>query len=112
MKIKNKSLAIITQLIATYQYDEALEKIETVEKIEQETHTPQERIMLSLLKVKIYEKIGLHNLAVEAGEKALRYARKEKTSVFITKAIIALIDPLTRIGKLDVALDYIIEAEE
>ncbi|MHA1910488.1 MAG: tetratricopeptide repeat protein [Candidatus Kariarchaeaceae archaeon] len=109
MKIKNKGLAEITQLMASYHYDTALEKIEV---LEQEENPPQEIIMLLLLKAKAYEEIGLHKLSVETGEKALKAAKKEKTSVFTIKVITALIDPLTRMGKHDAALENLEELKK
>jgi tetratricopeptide (TPR) repeat protein len=98
--------------MASYQYDKALEKIEKIEMLEYEDLSQQERIMLLFLKTNVYEEIGLHKLAVETGEKALKEAKKEKSPVFTIKAISALIVPLMLIGKQDDALDYIKEAEK
>ncbi|MFX1311570.1 MAG: tetratricopeptide repeat protein [Promethearchaeota archaeon] len=104
-----EELELAEQLMYKAKFDEALEKIISLEK--HEKITPEDQLSGTILKGKIYCYKEDYKKAIKAGERAYQLSQKVGN---ISKSIDALFlrACIGYFGKLKEALDYILEAEK
>ncbi len=100
----------IEQLISTGKFNEALEVVKTIEKME--NISPTDQLIYYLLKSNIMNNLGHFEEGLTLAEAAYKDGRRMRKRHLRVDALITMIDSLRGIGRYDESLEAIVQSEK